>query len=192
MDWRIEMTDLANLRETITPKSDRINADDFIAGPETVEIIAVKRGDADSPVAVHIKDRKPWYPCKSMRRVLITAYGDNGADWVGKSATLFCDPAVRFGGVAVGGIRIAALSHIDNDLAISLTTTRGKRSPYTVKKLEVVMYPIDKFEANLPAWHAAIKKGPTTAEQIIAKVQQSGKLTPEQIAKIKTPQEAAQ
>lgn len=186
------MTDLANLRETITPKSDRSNADDFLAGPETVVITAVKRGDADSPVAVHLEGRKPWYPCKSMRRVLITAYGDNGADWVGKSATLFCDPAVRFGGVAVGGIRIAALSHIDADLAISLTTTRGKRSPYTVRKLEVAMYPNDRFETNLPAWHAAIKKGPTTAEQIIAKVEQSGKLTDEQISQIRNPQEAAQ
>lgn len=186
------MTDLTNLRETITPKSDRRNADDFLAGPETFKISAVKRGDAESPVAVHLENSKPWYPCKSMRRVLITAYGDNGTDWVGKSVTLFCDPAVRFGGVAVGGIRIAALSHIENDLAISLTTTRGKRSPYTVKKLEVAMYPVEKFEANLPAWHAAIKKGPTTAEQIIAKVQQSGKLTPEQIELIKNPQEAAQ
>lgn len=181
------MTDLANLRETITPKSDRINADDFIAGPETVEITAVKRGDADSPVAVHIKDRKPWYPCKSMRRVLITAYGDNGADWVGKSATLFCDPAVRFGGVAVGGIRISHLSHIDADLAISLTTTRGKRSPYTVKKLSVVYYDPTKFDANLPAWIAAIDGGKATADQIISKVEQSGKLTDEQKQKIRTP-----
>ena len=186
------MSDLANLRETITPKSDRINADDFIAGPETVEITAVKRGDADSPVAVHIKDRKPWYPCKSMRRVLITAYGDNGADWVGKSATLFCDPAVRFGGVAVGGIRIAALSHIAADLAISLTTTRGKRSPYTVKKLNTSVYPEDKFQANIGAWLAAIAAGKATAEQIIQKVEQTGSLTEAQKQSIKNPQEATQ
>jgi hypothetical protein len=192
MDWRIEMTDLANLRETITPKSDRINADDFIAGPETVEITAVKRGDADSPVAVHIKDRKPWYPCKSMRRVLITAYGDNGADWVGKSATLFCDPAVRFGGVAVGGIRIAALSHIDADLAISLTTTRGKRSPYTVKKLSTAVYPEDKFQANIGAWLAAIAAGKATADQIISKIEQTGSITEAQKQSIKNPQEATQ
>jgi hypothetical protein len=186
------MTELNNLRETIVPKSDRINADDFLAGPETVTITAVRRGDADSPVAVHLEGRKPWFPCKSMRRVLITAFGDCGADWVGKSATLFCDPAVRFGGVAVGGIRIAALSHIENDLAISLTTTRGKRSPYTVKKLEVVMYDAQKFADNLAAWLALIAEGKATAEKIIAKVEQSGKLTDEQKAQIKTPQEAAQ
>lgn len=186
------MTDLANLRETITPKSDRSNADDFLAGPETVVITAVKRGDADSPVAVHLEGRKPWYPCKSMRRVLITAYGDNGADWVGKSATLFCDPAVRFGGVAVGGIRISHLSDIDADLAISLTTTRGKRSPYTVKKLSVVYYDAAKFDANLSAWIAAIAAGKATADAIISKVEQSGKLTDAQKEQIRNPQEAAQ
>lgn len=186
------MTDLANLRETITPKSDRINADDFIAGPETVVITAVKRGDADSPVAVHLEGRKPWYPCKSMRRVLITAYGDNGADWVGKSATLFCDPAVRFGGVAVGGIRISHLSDIDADLAISLTTTRGKRSPYTVKKLSVAYYDAQKFADNLAVWLALIAEGKATPEKIIARVEQSGKLTDEQKQAITNPQEAAQ
>lgn len=188
------MTDLANLRETITPKSDRSNADDFLAGPETVVITAVKRGDAESPVAVHLEGRKPWYPCKSMRRVLITAYGDNGADWVGKSATLFCDPAVRFGGVAVGGIRIAALSHIDADLAISLTTTRGKRSPYTVKKLSVVYYDSAKFDANLPAWIKALGGDSSKADGLIAKIEQGSgcKFTDEQKAQIKNPQEAAQ
>lgn len=181
------MTDLTNLRETIVPKSDRINADDFLAGPETVTITAVKKGDSESPVAVHLEGRKPWFPCKSMRRVLITAFGDCGADWVGKSATLFCDPAVRFGGVAVGGIRIAALSHIENDLAISLTTTRGKRSPYTVKKLSVIYYDPAKFDANLSAWLAAIDAGKATADAVIAKVEQAGKLTDEQKQKIRTP-----
>ena len=73
------MTDATNLRDTIAPKSDRVNADDFLAGPETVTITAVKRGDADTPVAIHIEGRKPYYPCKSMRRVLISAWGDNMA-----------------------------------------------------------------------------------------------------------------
>lgn len=187
------MSDVSSLRDTVAPKSDRRNADDFLAGSETVKIIAVKRGDAESPVAVHLENSKPWYPCKSMRRILIAAYGDNGGDWVGKSMTLYCDPAVRFGGVAVGGIRIAALSHIESDIAISLTTTRGKRSPYTVKKLEILGdYPEDRFAENLPAWLSAIKDGRATTKQILAKVSQSGKLTAEQINLIESTQEAAQ
>ena len=187
------MSDVSSLRDTVAPKSDRRNADDFLAGSETVKIIAVKRGDVESPVAVHLENSKPWYPCKSMRRILIAAYGDNGGDWIGKSMTLYCDPAVRFGGVAVGGIRIAALSHIESDIAISLTTTRGKRSPYTVKKLEILGdYPEDRFAENLPAWLSAIKDGRATTKQILAKVSQSGKLTAEQINLIESTQEAAQ
>ena len=181
------MSDVSSLRDTVAPKSDRRNADDFLAGSETVKIIAVKRGDAESPVAVHLENSKPWYPCKSMRRILIAAYGDNGGDWVGKSMTLYCDPAVRFGGVAVGGIRISHLSHIENDMVVSLTTTRSKRSPYTVKKLVIQMYDDQKFVANLPAWLKMIADGKATTDQIIARVEQSGALTEEQKNAIKNP-----
>ncbi|MNQ92176.1 hypothetical protein D3C85_1075930 [compost metagenome] len=181
------MTDAINLRDTIAPKSDRINADDFIAGPETVTIAAVKRGDADCPVAIHLTDRKPWYPCKSMRRVLISAWGDNGADWVGKSVTLYCDPSVKFGGVAVGGIRISHLSDIASDLQLSLTATRGKRTPYTVKKLvpaAVVYYPDSDFTEKLPAMKAAMREGKMTLAQVIERCEKTGRLTEQQLKQL--------
>lgn len=184
------MTDASNLRDTIAPKSDRVNADDFLAGPETVTITAVKRGDADTPVAIHIEGRKPYYPCKSMRRVLISAWGDNGADWVGKSMTLYTDPSVKFGGVAVGGIRISHLSHIESDMALALTATRGKRAPFTVRKLaqqQAKQYPADQFDGNLAAWRSAIASGKLTAEQVIQRAESKGKLTDDQKAAISAP-----
>jgi len=189
------MNDVSSLRDTIAPKSDRVNADDFMAGPETVTITAVKRGDADTPVAVHIEGRKPYYPCKSMRRVLISAWGDNGADWVGKSMTLFTDPSVKFGGVAVGGIRISHLSHIERDLALSLTATRGKRTPYTVRKLAVTQsapvpaaaYPEKQFAEQLPKMRDSIESGKSTADKIVAYCLTIGTLTPEQEAAIRAP-----
>lgn len=192
------MNDVSSLRDTIAPKSDRVNADDFMAGPETVTITAVKRGDADTPVAVHIDGRKPYYPCKSMRRVLISAWGDNGADWVGKSMTLFTDPSVKFGGVAVGGIRISHLSHIERDLALSLTATRGKRTPYTVRKLAATQaapapasaYPAEQFAAKLPAMRQAIADCKMTAEEVIARCEKTGALTAEQRAQITAPIQA--
>lgn len=187
------MTEELSLRDTIIPKSDQLNADSLLAGPITVTVTDVRRGTSEQPIDILITGgHQPWKPCKSMRRILISAWGENGKAWIGKSMTLYCEPSVKFGGVAVGGIRVSALSHIESDLAISLTTTRGKRSPFTVKKLSVAMYPEDKFVANLPAWRAAIAAGKATAENVIAKVQQSGKLTPEQIELIKNPQEAAQ
>jgi len=122
-----------------------------------------------------------------MRRALISAWGENGKDWIGKSMTLYCDPSVKFGGVAVGGIRVSHMSHLQSDLSLSLTSTRGKRTPHLIKKLEVVYYDAAKFDANLPAWIAAIDGGKATADQIISKVEQSGKLTDEQKQKIRTP-----
>lgn len=194
------MTDATNLRDTIAPKSDRVNADDFLAGPETVTITAVKRGDADTPVAIHIEGRKPYYPCKSMRRVLISAWGDNGPDWVGKSMTLYTDPTVKFGGVAVGGIRISHMSHIESDLALALTATRGKRTPFTVRKLaqkiagtpaskaaKQAEYPAELFTEKLPAMRQAIADGKMDAAKVIAHCEKTGKLTDEQKAAISAP-----
>ena len=51
--------------------------------------------------------------------------------------TLYCDPAVKFGGVAVGGIRISHMTGIDKPVDLMLTTTRSKRSVYTVQPLRV-------------------------------------------------------
>lgn len=129
------MSDVAELRDTIVPKSDQLNADDLLAGPITVRITGVKRGSADQPVEVHIEGRQPYKPCKSMRRVLISAWGDDGRVWIGRSMTLFADPAVKFGGVQVGGIRISHLSDLESDLSLQLTATRGKRSPFLVRRL---------------------------------------------------------
>lgn len=122
------------LLASIVPKSDQLNADSLLGGPITVTIASVKGGDKEQPVVIGIGDRMPYKPCKSMRRVLIAAWGNQGADWVGKSMTLYCDPTVMFGGVAVGGIRISHLSHID-DRSFMLTKTRGKKGEFLVKKL---------------------------------------------------------
>lgn len=179
---------------TIIPKTDQANADDLISGPRTVKVTQVTRGNKENPVFIYTDgfEGRPYKPCLSMRRAIISAWGEYPDPWVGRSLTLYRDPEVVYGGVKVGGIRISHFSDIEEDFELMLTVTRGKRKAHRFSKLEILMYPVDKFETNLPAWLAAIKKGPTTAEQVIAKVQQFGKLTPEQIELIKTPQEAAQ
>jgi len=140
-----------DLSDTITPKSDQLNYDDLIGGPITVTVTAVKRGVEEQPVSVEITDHRPYKPCKSMRRVLITAWGAKGAAWVGRSMTLYGDPAVKFGGVEVGGIRISHLSHIDKPLTVKLTTTRAKRAPFIVEPLAVEESRADKCRAFLAA-----------------------------------------
>jgi hypothetical protein len=129
------MTDEQWIAKTIVPKSDQLNADDLITGPITVTIEDVCRGDDDQPVSISITDHQPYKPCKTMRRMLICMWGDRAADWIGRRLTLFADPNVKWGGVAVGGIRISDMSNIDQPHTVMLTVTRGKRQAFTVQPL---------------------------------------------------------
>jgi len=178
------MTDeQVSLRDTITPKSDQLNADDLIGTTRTVTVTKVTAASGDQPVSVYFEgdNGKPYKPCKSMRRVLIFAWGDDGRDWVGRSMTLFCCPEVKFGGVKVGGIRISHLTNINGQLNMSLTTTRAKRAPFVVSELKLAahapapkQYPQAEFNAKFPAWQSAIELGTLAASVVISKAEQSG------------------
>ncbi len=128
-----------NLSDTIVPKSDQLNADDLLTGPITVTIEKVTRNESkDQPISLSIGNgRQPYKPCKSMRRVLIAAWGEKGSAWVGKSLTLYADTTVVFGGAKVGGIRISHVSGITEPLRVLLTVTRSKRAEFVVKPLTV-------------------------------------------------------
>lgn len=131
---------MGDMREVIIPKSDQLNADDLIAGPMTVKITAVTvRGGQEQPVSIHFDgdNGKPYKACKSMCRVLVMAWGPDSSKYAGRSMTLYRDPAVKWGGMEVGGIRISHMSDLAEPLTMALTATRGNRKPYTVKPLEV-------------------------------------------------------
>ena len=175
-----------DMTDTIVPKSDQLNADDLITGPITVTITGVSRGTPDQPINVEIDGgHHPYRPAKSMRRVMIAAWGPKGRDWIGKRLTLFCDPTVKFGGVQLGGIRISHMSDIDGKLSLMLTTTRSKRAPFTVEPLpDVATYPADLFAKNFPAWVEMMTDGTMTASQIILKAGERAPLTDGQKEKI--------
>jgi hypothetical protein len=127
-----------DMTDTLAPKSDQLNADDLISGPRTVTITGVSRGDDDQPVNIttaEFGEGRPYKPCKSMRRVLVHAWGPDASKYVGRRLTLFNDQKVKWGGQDVGGIRIKAMSHIQGRLTVALTVTRGKRAPFTVEPL---------------------------------------------------------
>lgn len=132
--------DVSDLSYTIVPKSDQLNADQLLSGPMTIRItsVAVGVGD-DQPVVVHYEGEngRPYKPCKSMRKLLIFAWGPDGRAWVGKSATLYHAPEVKFGGEMVGGIRISHLSDIPKDMSVSLVSTKGKKALHSIKVLRV-------------------------------------------------------
>lgn len=129
-----------DLRPTIIPKSDQLNAEQLLGGPMILTITDVRIGSGeDQPVVVHYEGEngRPFKPCKTMRKLLIHAYGPNGRQWIGKSLQVYNDPAVKFGGEDVGGIRISHMSDIPSGLKVSLTSTRGKKAKYEIKPLKV-------------------------------------------------------
>ena len=129
---------MSSMLNTVIPKSDQLNADSLIAGQsKTITVTRVEIVNGEQPVAIHYdnEDGRPYKPGKSMRRVLIHCWGGDAAQYVGRSMTLYCDPDVKFGGMAVGGIRISHLSHISKEMTVMLTATRANRKPFTVKPL---------------------------------------------------------
>lgn len=160
------MVDMSNF---IAPRSDQLNADDLIAGPLTITISKVRasEGTPDQPVEVHIEgSNKPYKPCKSMRRVMVSLWGADASQYVGRSMTLYRDPEVQFGGMKVGGIRIGEMSHIDKDAQLVLTASKTKRAPFVVKKMKAQVSPPLQEPAALTPKEAAdmIKQAGNAAE----------------------------
>jgi hypothetical protein len=126
-----------DLTESIAPKSDQLNADDLMAGPLTVTIADVAKGSPEQPVDVRLVEfpGRAYRPSKSMRRVMVSAWGPEASTYAGHRLTLVRNPEITFGRDKVGGIEISHLSHIDKPLTIALTATRGKRKNFTVTPL---------------------------------------------------------
>ena len=122
---------------TIAPKSDQLNSDDLIPGAVTVTISKVTKGSAEQPVNIHLEEYpgRPYRPSKSMRRVMVAAWGGPTEPYVGRKMTLYRNPEIKFGGDVVGGIEISHMSHLDKPLVLAITATRGRKKKHTVQPL---------------------------------------------------------
>lgn len=127
-----------DMRAVIVPKSDQLNADDLLAGPITITVNRVTiRPGTEQPVSIYFEgdNNKPYKPCKSMARAMVSCWGPDANAYVGRSMTLYCDPKVTWAGMAVGGIRISHMSHIERTETLMLTATKGSRKPFIVQPL---------------------------------------------------------
>lgn len=126
-----------DLSQAIVPKSDQINADDLISGPITVTIKEVRPGSTEQPVNVDLVEfpGRAYRPSKSMSRVLVAVWGKESSAYSGRRLKLVRNPDITFGREKVGGIEIAAMSHLDKTASIALTATRGKKRLFKVEPL---------------------------------------------------------
>lgn len=150
-----------DLSDSIIAKSDQMDYSDFIAGPRTATITEVRPGPStEQPVEIMLAEfDRPWRPAKSMRRVLVAAWGSDSNNYIGRRMTLFGDPSVKWGGIAIGGIRLSHVSHITKPLSIALTESKGKRKLFTVDPLPDAPDPLAIPERVLVAAPEAIEAG---------------------------------
>lgn len=125
-----------DITNSLAPRSDQINADDLVAGPQTFTIREVVGGKAEQPFDfLLVETDRAFRPAVTMRRLIAAAWGTNGDAYVGRRLTVYRDPTIRFGKDIVGGIRISHMSHIDKRVEVKLQVTRGKRETFAVEPL---------------------------------------------------------
>lgn len=125
-----------DLTDSIAPKSDQLDAVDLLSGPRTFTIEKVTANNPEQPFNFHLAEfPRVWRPGKSMRRVIVAAWGPDASKYAGQSVTLYCDASVQFGGAAVGGTRISHMTGIDKPLKVPLLIKRGQSALFTVQPL---------------------------------------------------------
>ncbi|HSU37137.1 MAG TPA: hypothetical protein VLJ88_15885 [Propionibacteriaceae bacterium] len=126
------------MTESIAPKSDQMNAEDLLSGPRTFTISEVRPGGTEQPVSVYLSEfpqARPFKPAKTVRKLMVLAWGPESDAYIGKRLTLYCDPTVKWAGKEVGGIRVSHMSGLKKRISVPLSITRGTRALYVVEPL---------------------------------------------------------
>lgn len=128
---------MADITETLAPKSDQMDAIDLHhSGPRTFTVERVVVNKTDQPVSITLREfPRVWRPSKNMRRVLAEIWGVDSSAWTGGRVTLYADMTVKFGNETPGGTRISHMSGIDKTRKVPIILTRGKTALYTVEPL---------------------------------------------------------
>lgn len=125
-----------DLTDSIQARSDQINADDLVTGPQTYTIREVIGGRAESPFDfMLVETDRAYRPSKTMRRVIVAGWGPEAKVYGGRRLTIYREPSIQFGGKTVGGIRISHMSHLEKRVEVMLQVTRGKREKFVVDPL---------------------------------------------------------
>ena len=128
-----------NITDTIQPKVDQLTADHLVGRTLTIRVTGVHLPGGEQPCEIEYEGMNglPFRPGKSMRRVLVHAWGSDVTKYVGRSMRLYRDDDVQFGGLKVGGIRISHMSHLDGPLTLALTAKKGSKKAFKVLPLAV-------------------------------------------------------
>lgn len=173
---------MKDMRATIVPKSDQLNADDLLISPITIKITNVEiRDSKEQPVSIFFEGDKgkPYKPGKSMCRVMVVVWGADASKYIGQSMTLYRKETVKWGGLEVGGIRISHMTGIEDTMTIVLTESKGSKKPHVVKPLKTESAPQPRQpDASLSGAVGADNKSAASTAEVERHAQPNG-VTPE-------------
>lgn len=141
-----------DILKAIAPKSDQLNADDLLTGPRTIRLTGVTENGGDQPISIHFDgdNGRPWKPSKTALRCFAAVWSDDPDKWPGLHCTIYNDENVKWGGVAVGGIRVSHMEGLTKPRELKLTVTRGKKAGTVIQPLIIEKESkADKFRARL-------------------------------------------
>lgn len=167
-----------DITKSLEANSDQMCATDIIGAPVVMQIARVTEyKDDKQPYAVWLHGhKKPWIPCKGMRRLIAAVWGTDAGQWIDRWVRLYNEPTATFGNDPVGGIRVSGLSHIDKSFSavvpdsVTIDGKKKKNATYRVEKLT----PPAPAVMDLPTFKRwlsdAMKRDadPWTQEEIVA------------------------
>lgn len=126
------------MKITVETRSDQLNAQDFLSGPKTFTVEAVKPGTGPNGLydVVLQGETRLWRPPKTVIDVMNALWGDEDTDWMGKRVALYCEESVSFGKSEVGGIRVCGASGITEPKKFRVREKKmGNPKIYTIQPL---------------------------------------------------------
>lgn len=132
---------MIDVSHTVKTKSDQLNADDLIGGDLMIQVEGVNvTNDPQQPVQIFYYgcEGKPFKPCLTVRKILVALWGKDASQWANKWMNLYVDPTVSFGKQKnIGGIRVNALSHIQNAATLTLAVRRGAKQEFRIQPIQL-------------------------------------------------------
>lgn len=151
-----------DMTAVLAPKSDQINSEDLVGRTMTVTITGVDiRPGQEQPIAMSIAGTdKVFRPCKTTARLIVAGWGPDASKYTGRQMTLYRDPSVKWGGVAIGGIRISHMSDLDSPLVMALAENKKNRKVHTIQPLQVQRQVASADALTLDAARDLIEQAP--------------------------------
>lgn len=132
---------MLDVSHTVKTKSDQLNADDLVAGDLMVQVEGVNVvNNPQQPVHIFYYgcEGKPFKPCLTVRKILIALWGKDANLWAGRWLNLYVDKTVSFGKQKnIGGIRVNAMSHIQNAATLTLAVGRGTKQEFRIQPINL-------------------------------------------------------